>query len=67
MTEQVRRGELADAVAAALGEQANAERYRYPQRRRRGVRAAALDRPRPLEFDPNGFPVAQPTPASSRV
>jgi hypothetical protein len=62
MTEQARQRELAYAAAAALGEQANAERYQHSQRQLGRERAATMDRPRPLEFDGNGFPVAQRNP-----
>jgi hypothetical protein len=43
------------------GEYAAAEVYQGSHRQRR-ARTAAIDRPRPLEFDRNGFPVAQRTP-----
>jgi hypothetical protein len=43
------------------GESATAEVYQGSQRPRR-ARTAAIDRPRPLEFDRNGFPVAQRSP-----
>ncbi len=57
MTEQ-RRRELHDAISAALGEQAARERYRRSQRQ---PRPAAMERPRPLEFDERGFPLPQRT------
>jgi hypothetical protein len=63
MTEQARQRELAHAVAAALSEQADAERYEHSQRQLRRGRAAMMDRSRPLEFDGNGFPVAQRSPS----
>jgi hypothetical protein len=46
------------------GESAAAEVYQGSQRPRR-ARTAAIDRPRPLEFDRNGFPVAQRSPQRS--
>lgn len=53
--------DLGDAVVVALNEHAGAERYRRRQPRR--GRTDIADRPRPLEFDENGFPVAQRTPS----
>ena len=44
------------------GEYAAAEVYQGSQRQPRRARTAAIDRPRPLEFDRNGFPVAQRSP-----
>jgi hypothetical protein len=61
MSEQARLRELSDAVEAALGEQAGAQRYQRTQRHVRG--RTAEDRPRPLEFDANGFPIAQRRPS----
>ncbi len=55
--------ELGDALAAALNEQAGAERYRRRQAQVRLGRTDRAGRPRPLEFDENGFPVAQGTPS----
>lgn len=63
MTEPARQRELVDALEAALGEQAGAARYRRSQRQVRRGRAETVDRPRPLEFDENGFPVAQRSPS----
>jgi hypothetical protein len=56
-----RQRELGDALAAFLEQQAGAERYRRRQQQVRRGRTGTADRPRPLEFDKNGFPVAQPT------
>jgi hypothetical protein len=53
--------ELGDALALVLREQAGIEGYRRGPARR--GRTEALDRARPLEFDENGFPVAQRTPS----
>ena len=65
MTEQRQRRDLHDAISAALSEQAALERYRRSQRQ---PRPAAMDRPRPLEFDERGFPLPQSTAKlSSRV
>jgi hypothetical protein len=55
--------DLIDALEAALSEQVGAERYQRKQRRATRRGAEAMDRPRPLEFDRNGFPVAQRTPS----
>jgi hypothetical protein len=52
-----------EALATALREQAGAERYQRRQRRLRRGRAAAVDQPRPLEFDERGFPIAQRIPS----
>jgi hypothetical protein len=52
-----------DALATALREQAGAERYQRRQRQVRRGRAAAVDHPRPLEFDKGGFPIPQRTPS----
>jgi hypothetical protein len=55
-----------DAVQAALNEAREAERdqLRPPQIRR--ATDASRDRPRPLEFDPLGFPLPQPIPSFVR-
>ena len=58
-----RQRELGDAVVAALNEQAGAERYQRRQRQARRGKAEAVERPRPLEFDGNGFPVVQRIPS----
>jgi hypothetical protein len=58
-----RRRELGDALARVLQEQTGAERYPRRQAQVRRGRTETLDRPRPLEFDENGFPVAQRTPS----
>jgi hypothetical protein len=63
MNGQARQRGLGDALAAALREQAGAERYQRRQRHVRSGRAKPGDRPRPLEFDRNGFPVAQRIPS----
>jgi hypothetical protein len=63
MNGQARQRELGDAVEAALKEQAGAERYQRRQRQARRGKAEAVERPRPLEFDGNGFPVAQRIPS----
>lgn len=58
-----RQREFGDAVAAALKQQPGARRSqpRPPQLRRETAEAA--ERPRPLEFDGNGFPIAQRIPS----
>jgi hypothetical protein len=48
------------------GERAGAEAYQGSQRQPRREMPAAMDRPGPLEFDGNGFPVAQGSPQRSR-
>jgi hypothetical protein len=62
MSETVRRRELADVLTAALHEEAGAERYRRSQIQARRGRTNAFHRARPLEFDENGFPIAQLNP-----
>jgi hypothetical protein len=47
------------------GERLAAEVYHGSQREPRSGRPAIIDRPRPLEFDRNGFPVAQSSPQRS--
>jgi hypothetical protein len=62
MNGQARQRDLGDALALVIEHHAGAERYRHRQRQaRRGTET--LDRPRPLEFDENGFPVAQRIPS----
>jgi hypothetical protein len=61
MNGHARQRELGDALAVVLEQQAGAERYRRRQQQMRRGRTRTADRPRPLEFDENGFPVAQPT------
>jgi hypothetical protein len=63
MSEQTRRRELRDALAAVLNEPAGAERYRQRQRQARRGRPGVEDRPRPLEFDETGFPIRQRNPS----
>jgi hypothetical protein len=55
--------ELVDAHEAAPSEPAGAERNRHLQRQTRNQRAETGDRPRPLEFDESGFPIAQRSPS----
>jgi hypothetical protein len=45
------------------GDLNGAERYRRRQQQVRRRRTETVDRPRPLEFDANGFPVAQRAPS----
>jgi hypothetical protein len=63
MSEQARRRELRNALAAVLNEPAGAERYRQRQRQARMGRRGVDDRPRPLEFDESGFPIRQRNPS----
>jgi hypothetical protein len=58
MANQSQRPELSAAVAAALTELEGAARYRQVQRE---PNAGTQGTARPLEFDDNGFPLAQPT------
>jgi hypothetical protein len=55
-----RQRELADAVAAVLKQQPGA---RTNQPRPRRETAEPVEHPRPLEFDGNGFPIAQRIPS----
>jgi hypothetical protein len=63
MNGHARQRELSDALEALLEHRAGAERYRRRQARVRRAMTETVDRPRPLEFDANGFPVAQRTPS----
>jgi hypothetical protein len=63
MSEQARRRELLDGLEAALSEQAGAEASQRSQRQARRASRGTPDRPRPLEFDANGFPVSQRSPS----
>jgi hypothetical protein len=58
VSEQARQRNLDDALEAALTE-AGAVRYERYQREVRSGIPRAGDRPRPQEFDTNGFPVVQ--------
>jgi hypothetical protein len=62
MIDQAQQREVDHVIAAALREQADAEKYRRHQRRARAGGAGASDGARPLEFDESGFPVPQRTP-----
>lgn len=53
---------LGDAVTAALKQQPRARRYQRRRQPRRET-AEAGEHPRPLEFDGNGFPIAQRIPS----
>jgi hypothetical protein len=59
---KARPRDLGDALAAALKEHAGAERYHRQRQVPRGT-AETADRRRPLEFDADGFPVAQRIPS----
>ena len=63
MNGHVRQREWGDALAVVVNEQTGREKYRRRQRQLRRGRTETQDRPRPLEFDENGFPVAQRTPS----
>ena len=59
MTKEVGRQELLDSIEAVLSEQDGARSYQRSQWPATRKGAEMLDRPRPLEFDRNGFPVRQ--------
>jgi hypothetical protein len=63
MSDQARRRELADALAAVLHQEAGAERYQRSQKQMRRASTDAVDPARPLEFDESGFPIAQSSPS----
>lgn len=63
MNGHVRQREWDDALAVIVNERAGRERYRRRQLQVRRGRTETQDRPRPLEFDENGFPIAQRTPS----
>ena len=63
MSEETRRRELLEDLEAALSEQAGAEAYQRSQQQARRAWRGTPDRPRPLEFDANGFPVSQRSPS----
>lgn len=63
MNRDARGRELDDAFSVVRKELAGAETYRRRQAQVRRGRTNTADRPRPLEFDENGFPVAQRTPS----
>jgi hypothetical protein len=55
-----------NGVPATLKESREAERYQLRQREIRRATNTTRDRPRPLEFDPLGFPLPQPMPSFVR-
>jgi hypothetical protein len=63
MTKDAGQQELLDAIEAVLSEQDGARSYQHSQWRATRKGAEMLDRPRPLEFDKNGFPVRQRSPS----
>jgi hypothetical protein len=58
-----RQRELGDAVAAVLKQQPGARTNQPRSRQLRREAAEAVEHPRPLEFDGNGFPIAQRIPS----
>jgi hypothetical protein len=68
MTDQSRQRGLRQAIAAAVSERAGAESQR-PQKQvgrwETETERETVGRARPLEFDTNGFPVAQRNPSSA--
>jgi hypothetical protein len=64
MTDQSRQRGLRQATAAAVSERAGAESQRQQKQVGRWeTEAETVSRARPLEFDANGFPVAQRNPS----
>jgi hypothetical protein len=63
MNDHVRPRESGDALAVVVNEQTGRKRYRRRQLQVRRARTETQDLPRPLEFDENGFPIAQRTPS----
>jgi len=61
-TEHARRRELGHAIAAGVSDRGGTPRERS-QIRVAEIEAETVGRARPLEFDPNGFPVAQRNPS----
>ena len=59
---KARQRELEQAIAATLSEREAAESERR-QKQPEGGETEAVGRARPLEFDRNGFPVAQRNPS----
>jgi hypothetical protein len=59
MSEPPRRSDLLSALGAAVSEQAATATDRRLQQQAQSAGGGSLDRPRPLEFDTNGFPVSQ--------
>jgi hypothetical protein len=56
---------MSETQLPRAGERAGVELYRDARREPRRGTTASIDRPRPLEFDHNGFPVAQGSPQRS--
>jgi hypothetical protein len=59
MAKQTRDRGFDDVRARSLGERMSGERYLRSQRGVRSGGPRAADRPGPLEFDENGFPIVQ--------
>ena len=58
MSEEARRRDRPAPLRPPLSEQAGAEAYQRSQQQARRARGGT-DRPRPLDFDTNGFQVSQ--------
>jgi hypothetical protein len=68
MAEPIRDLEFSDVRARSEGVRTSGERYLRSRRQVRGGGPPAVDRPRPLEFDESGFPIAQrPSSFAERV
>jgi hypothetical protein len=59
MVEQELERVFGEARARSEGDRTSRERYLRSRRRVRSGRSTPVDRPRPLEFDESGFPIAQ--------
>ena len=68
MTDHARRRKLGHAMAAGVSDRGNTEREQRAQTEASDPERKTVGRARPLEFDANGFPVAQRNPSfASRV
>jgi hypothetical protein len=68
MTDYARRRKLGHAMAAGVRARGATEREQRAQTEMADTEPKTVDRARPLEFDANGFPVAQRKPSfASRV
>ena len=61
-TDHARRRKLGHAMVAGVSDRAGTQRERS-QMRMADIEAETVRRARPLEFDANGFPVAQRNPS----
>jgi hypothetical protein len=63
MTDHARRRKLGHAMAAGVSDRADTEREQRAQTEVADTEPKTVGRARPLEFDANGFPVAQRNPS----